>query len=209
MAPLAREFMKIVALVLSLLFSGAAPATQPPALLIVGDSLSAGFGIEAGRGWVALLEQRLHAEKPDYKVINASISGDTTANGLARLPRLLKEHRPKVVIIELGGNDGLRGLSLEQMRHNLSVMTAKARSAGAQVLLIGVDLPPNYGRRYTERFRQIYQDVARGGQTALVPSMLTGIGGERTLMQADGIHPNTAAQARMLENVWPRLRPLL
>jgi acyl-CoA thioesterase-1 len=201
--------MKIVALVMLLVFPGAAWSAPPPALLIVGDSLSAGFGIEAGRDWVALLEQRLRAERSNYRVINASISGDTTANGLARLPRLLREHRPKLVIIELGGNDGLRGLSLEQMGHNLAAMAAKARSAGAQVLLIGVDLPPNYGRRYTERFRQVYAEVARRGQTALVPSILQGIGDDPTLMQTDGIHPNAAAQARMLDNVWPRLRPLL
>jgi acyl-CoA thioesterase-1 len=191
-----------------LLLLVAAPV-QARTLLVVGDSLSAAFGLDVRAGWVALLEGRLRAEKLDYKVINASISGDTTANGLARLPRLLKEHRPEVVIIELGGNDGLRGLSLEQMRHNLAAMAAKAKASGARVLLVGIELPPNYGQRYTERFRRAYADAAREQQVALVTSIVAGIGIDRNLMQADGIHPKANAQGRMLENVWPRLRPLL
>jgi acyl-CoA thioesterase-1 len=198
---------RLVWLVLGLWFL-AALADSPRTILVVGDSLSAAFGIKAGSGWVALLERRLGESGLDYKVINASISGDTTANGLARLPALLAAHKPAVVIIELGGNDGLRGLSLDQLRHNLGAMAARAKASGARVLLVGVDLPPNYGARYTERFRRVYQDTARAQQVALVPSILAGIGADRTLMQADGIHPTAGAQERMLENVWPHLQRL-
>jgi acyl-CoA thioesterase-1 len=187
----------------------AASAAIPRTVLVVGDSLSAAFGIEARAGWVALLEHRLRESNPDYKVINASISGDTSASGLARLPDLLAAHKPAVVIIELGGNDGLRGLSLDQLQHNLAGMAARAKASGARVLLVGVDLPPNYGTRYTERFRRAYRDAARAQQVALVPSILAGIGDRPALMQADGIHPSAAAQARLLDNVWPALQPLL
>jgi acyl-CoA thioesterase-1 len=206
MLPLA-AFMRRAWLVW-LLFLAAAPA-QARTLLVVGDSLSAAYGLAVDAGWVALLENRLRAEQLDYKVINASISGDTTANGLARLPQLLKEHRPDIVIIELGGNDGLRGLPLDQMRRNLSAMAAKAKAAGARVLLVGVELPPNYGRRYTDGFRRAYADAAREQRVALAPSFLAGIGANPELMQRDQIHPNAGAQQRMLENVWPQLRPLL
>lgn len=185
-----------------------AVADGPRTILVVGDSLSAAFGLEARSGWVALLDQRLRESGFDYKVINASISGDTTASGLARLPALLSAHKPAVVIIELGGNDGLRGLSLDQLRHNLAAMTARTKASGARVLLVGIELPPNYGARYTERFRRVYQDTARAQQVALVPSILAGIGADRQLMQADGIHPTADAQGRMLNNVWPHLQLL-
>jgi acyl-CoA thioesterase-1 len=191
------------------LWALSAVAAGPRTILVVGDSLSAAFGIEARSGWVALLEQRLRESKSDYKVINASLSGDTTAGGLARLPGLLAAHKPAVVIIELGGNDGLRGLSLDQMRHNLGGMTARAKASGARVLLVGVDLPPNYGARYTERFRRVFRETARVQGIALVPSILADVGADLTLMQADGIHPTAAAQPRLLDNVWPALRPLL
>jgi acyl-CoA thioesterase-1 len=191
------------------LWSLAALADGPRTILVVGDSLSASFGIETRSGWVAQLERRVREAGLDYKVINASVSGDTTASGLARLPALLAAHKPAVVILELGGNDGLRGLSLEQMRHNLDAMAARAKASGARVLLVGVELPPNYGARYTERFRRVYPDTARAQAIALVPSILAGIGADRALMQADGIHPTVDAQARMLENVWPALRALL
>jgi acyl-CoA thioesterase-1 len=178
-------------------------------LLVVGDSLSAAYGMELSSGWVALLGKRLKQEKPGYRVVNASISGDTTASGLTRLPRLLAEHKPAVVIIELGGNDGLRGLSLEQMKHNIGAMVTKARARRARVLLVGIQLPPNYGKSYTERFQSIFREVATEQGVALVPSLLEGIATRDEFMQPDRIHANAGAQPRMLENVWPHLRPLL
>lgn len=178
-------------------------------LLVVGDSLSAAYGMEVPSGWVALLGKRLKQEKPGYRVVNASISGDTTASGLARLPRLLAQHKPAVVIIELGGNDGLRGLSLEQMKHNINAMVAKAKARRARVLLVGVELPPNYGRSYTERFQSIFREIAAGQGVALVPSLLEGVALRDDLMQPDRIHAAAAAQPRLLENVWPHLQPLL
>ncbi len=179
------------------------------ALLVVGDSLSAAYGMDAKSGWVALLQKRLAQEKPDYRVINASISGDTTANGLARLPRLLAEHKPAVVVIELGGNDGLRGQSLEQMKHNIMAMVTKAKGVEARVLLAGVQLPPNYGGVYAGKFRSVFREVAREQMVALVPDMLDGIATNGALMLQDRIHPNADAQARVLENIWQQLRPLL
>ena len=178
-------------------------------LLVIGDSLSAAYGMEMPSGWVALLGKRLQQENLDYRVINASISGDTTANGLTRLPRLLAQHKPAVVIIELGGNDGLRGLSLEQMKHNISAMVAKAKDRRARVLLVGIQLPPNYGKTYTERFQAIYREIATEQRVPLVPSLLEGIATRNDLMQLDRIHASAGAQPRMLENVWPHLRPLL
>lgn len=176
---------------------------------MVGDSLSAAYGVDVQAGWVALLAKRLEREKFDYQVVNASISGDTTANGLTRLPRLLAAHKPAVVIIELGGNDGLRGLSLEQMKHNINAMVTEAKSGNARVLIVGMRLPPNYGKFYTERFRRIYQEIASEQHVALTPFLLDGIATHRRLMQPDGIHANAKAQPKMLENVWWPLRPLL
>ncbi|MFP5350811.1 MAG: arylesterase [Gammaproteobacteria bacterium] len=178
-------------------------------LLVVGDSLSAAYGIDAATGWVAQLQQRLREQQADYTVINASISGDTSANGRARLPRALAQHRPALVVIELGGNDGLRGLPLPQMKRNLADMVRAAKRAGARVLLIGIKLPPNYGQRYTSDFERVYQDLAKEQRVALVPHLLDGVAGVDGLMQPDGIHPTAAAQTRMLDNVWPALRPLL
>lgn len=178
-------------------------------LLVVGDSLSAAHGMDVGSGWVALLGKRLERQKYDYQVVNASISGDTTANGLTRLPRLLAAHRPAIVIIEIGGNDGLRGLALEQMKHNITAMVVKAKARQARVLLVGMQLPPNYGNHYAQRFRRIYREVAAEQQVGLVPFLLDGIATNPALMQPDGIHANAKAQQKMLENVWPHLRPLL
>lgn len=178
-------------------------------ILVVGDSLSAAHGMDLRAGWVSLLRERLAAQKLDYQVVNAAVSGDITANALARLPRLLTEHRPEIVILELGGNDGLRGLSPAQMKHNLSVMIANTKAAGAKVLLVGIELPPNYGRKYTERFRRVYRELATEPQVALVPSIVEGFATDRALMQPDGIHPNARAQPRMLENVWEQLQPML
>ena len=193
-----------------LLLLGLAPLPAAArTLLVVGDSLSAAYGMDVGSGWVALLAERLKREKLDYQVVNASISGDTTANGLARLPRLLAAHQPAIVIIELGGNDGLRGLALEQMKHNITVMVTKAKARHARVLLVGIRLPPNYGNRYTQRFQRIYREVASEQQVGLAPFLLDGIAANRALMQPDGIHANAKAQPKMLENVWSHLRPLL
>jgi len=178
-------------------------------ILIVGDSISAGFGLDTRLGWVSLLEQRLEREGHDDRVINASISGDTSAGGQARLPALLTEHKPDVVIVELGGNDGLRGQPPAQLQQNLAAMIDAAKTAGAKVLLLGMQLPPNYGPRYTEAFAGVYTQLADEKQIALVPFFLEGVGGHPELMQADGLHPAAAAQQLLLDNVWPALKPLL
>ena len=178
-------------------------------ILIVGDSISAGFGLDTRLGWVSLLEQRLEREGHDDRVVNASISGDTSAGGQARLPALLTEHKPDVVIVELGGNDGLRGQPPAQLQQNLAAMIDAAKTAGAKVLLLGMQLPPNYGPRYTEAFAGVYTQLADEKQIALVPFFLEGVGGHPELMQADGLHPAAAAQKRLLDNVWPVLKPLL
>jgi acyl-CoA thioesterase-1 len=186
-----------------------AAAPRPPLLLVVGDSLSAGYGLETGKGWVDLLRQRLHAHHPRWTVVNASISGDTTAGGLARLPALLERDRPQVVIIELGGNDALRGLSLEQTADNLSQMVALCKKAGAQVLLVGMQIPPNYGPTYTARFAAVFPAVAKAQHVALVPFLLAGVVAHPDWFQADNIHPTAQAQPVMLDTVWPHLQPLL
>ena len=178
-------------------------------ILIVGDSISAGFGLDTRLGWVSLLEQRLEREGHDDRVVNASISGDTSAGGQARLPALLTEHKPDVVIVELGGNDGLRGQPPAQLQQNLAAMIDAAKTAGAKVLLLGMQLPPNYGPRYTEAFARVYTQLADEKQNALVPFFLEGVGGHPELMQADGLHPAAAGQKRLLDNVWPALKPLL
>lgn len=179
------------------------------AIVVLGDSLSAAYNMDRAAGWTHLLQQRLDRRDLPYRVVNASISGDTTAGGLARLPPLLAEHRPAVVVVELGGNDGLRALAPVQTRKNLAAIVARAREAGAEVLLLGVRLPPNYGTRYNERFRRVYREVAAEHKVALVPFVLEGVDDDPALMQSDGIHPNAAAQARILENVWNGLQPLL
>ena len=178
-------------------------------ILIVGDSISAGFGLDTRLGWVSLLEQRLAQEGHPDQVVNASISGDTSAGGLARLPALLTEHQPDVVIVELGGNDGLRGQLPAQLKQNLAGMIDSAKTAGAKVLLLGMKLPPNYGKRYTDAFAEVYTQLAAEKQIALVPFFLEGVGGNPQWMQADGLHPAAAAQKRLLDNVWPVLKPLL
>ena len=178
-------------------------------VLIVGDSISAGFGLDTSKGWVALLGQRLKREGFDDKVVNASISGDTSAGGLARLPAALAEHKPEVVIIELGGNDGLRGMPPTQLQQNLASMIQKSQDSGAKVLLLGMQIPPNYGKRYVDAFAKVFADVAQQKKVPLVPFFLEGIGGNSQLMQADGLHPAVAAQGKLLENVWPTLKPLL
>jgi acyl-CoA thioesterase-1 len=187
-------------------------ASALPVILIVGDSLSAEYGLRRGTGWVALLEDRLRAEKARYRVVNASISGDTTSGGRSRLPALLKQHKPSVVVIELGGNDALRGLPLGMTRDNLATMAKQAGTAGARVLLLGMEMPPNYGAKFGQEFREIYNSVARSEKAALLPFFLKGVADlpdATRLFQADRIHPNEEAQTIMLGNVWPALKKLL
>lgn len=189
----------------------ASPA-DPAVILVVGDSLSAEYGIRRGSGWVALLEQRLARENIPARVVNASISGDTTSGGRARLPALLRQHRPSVVVIELGGNDALRGLPLSGTEANLRAMAQAARTSGAKVLLAGMQIPPNYGRQYAEDFSAVFTKAAKAEGSALLPFLLKGVAdgpdAER-LFQPDRIHPVEAAHPIILANVWPVLRPLL
>lgn len=192
-----------------LLVLGSFTQAQAATVLVVGDSISAAFGLETQEGWVALLEERLLEHNPEFKVVNASISGETTGGGLARFPQLLSQHQPDYVIIELGGNDGLRGLSLTQMSSNLTGMVQQAKQQGAVVLLLGMRLPGNYGQRYTEAFYNVYQQIAERENVAIVDFFLAGVGGEEGMMQADGVHPTQMAQPRLLENAWQRLAPLL
>lgn len=189
-----------------------AAAARPKTILVVGDSLSAEFGLKRGSGWVALLDERLQREHPGETVVNASISGDTTAGGLARLPALLAQHRPGIVILELGGNDALRGLPLETTKQNLAAMTRLAKAAGARVVIVGMQVPPNYGRTYGDRFAALFADVARDQGTALVPFLLKGVADgpqADAMFQADRIHPIASAHPIILDNVWPVLEPLL
>jgi acyl-CoA thioesterase I len=184
---------------------GASAAT----LLVLGDSISAGFGLDTRLGWVNLLQQRLNQQGLDYQVVNASISGDTSAGGLARLGPLLAAHQPAAVVVELGGNDGLRGQPPAQLQQNLAAIIQQSQQAGAKVLLLGMRLPPNYGARYNQLFSQVYVQLASTEKVALVPFFLEGIGGLPMMMQGDGIHPAAVAQPRLLENIWPLLQPLL
>lgn len=182
---------------------------QAGTVLVVGDSISAAFGMDTQQGWVHLLDERMRNEGFEHQVVNASISGDTSAGGAARLPALLAEHKPEVVIVELGGNDGLRGLPPRQLQQNLASMIDASRNAGAKVLLLGMRIPPNYGERYTTAFAKVYDDLAADKKVPLVPFLLEGVGGVDNLMQDDGVHPAVAAQPQLLENVWPTLKPLL
>lgn len=193
------------------LASGTPPtaATGAPAILVLGDSLSAAYGIAQGDGWVALLQGRLRERGLDYQVVNAGISGDTTAGGLTRLPELLARHRPAILLIELGANDGLRGLRIEVLRENLTRMIRLGREAGSRVLLIGMRLPPNYGAGYERAFQAVFREVAEAERVPLVPFLLAGVTEDPRLMQADGIHPAAPAQPLILETVWPALEPLL
>jgi len=183
--------------------------TKPPVVLILGDSLSAGYGIALEQGWVSLLQARIRARGLPHEVVNASISGETTAGGLTRLPRLLDEHRPAVMVIELGANDGLRGFSPARIEAALEEMVELARVAGSQVLVVGVRMPPNYGAAYSERFQRVFADVAAGQDVALMARLLDGVAEVPELMQADGLHPRASAQPKLLENLWPDLLPLL
>ncbi len=187
----------------------AAEAADTRTVLVVGDSLSAGYGIDQNDGWVALLRDRLKKESSGYDVVNASISGDTTAGGVNRLDAALAKHSPAIVLLELGANDGLRGLPIKQMRANLQRMIEKSRAANAQVVLIGMRIPTNYGIGYTQKFAQAYEDLAKQFKLPLVPFLLDGVALNMKLMQDDGLHPRAEAQPRLLDNVWPFIKPLL
>ena len=215
---------KCIALLLGLVIAGACCAQsatasaasktgkQPAVILVVGDSLSAEYGLQRGSGWVALLEQRLAAEKIPSKVVNASISGDTTSGGRSRLPALLQQHQPTVVVIELGGNDALRGLPLSMTQDNLQVMTQAAQRSGAKVVLAGMKVPPNYGQRYGQDFVDIFAKVAKDSQAALVPFFLKGVAdgpNPTALFQADRIHPTEAAHPIILNTMWPSIKKLV
>jgi acyl-CoA thioesterase-1 len=196
-------------LLLLLLLAGLPRLALAETLLIVGDSLSAAYGIPVDQGWVSLLQRQLTAEHYPYTIVNASISGDTTANARARLAQTITRHQPAIMILELGGNDGLRGLSLAAMKDNLAAMISAVQQSGAQLLLVGVELPPNYGKHYTDKFRAVYRELAAEHQVALLPSLVDGVGTRPELMQADGIHPNGRAQALIAARVRQELQPLL
>jgi acyl-CoA thioesterase-1 len=198
-------------LVLLVLIVAWVPAqAEAPVILVFGDSISAGYGLtRVEQGWVELLRTRLKEQGYGYTVVNASVSGETTAGGLARLPRALQLHHPKIVVLELGGNDGLRALPVAQMRANLTQMVELSVAAGAKVLLLGMRIPPNYGPDYTEQFRQSFSQVANAGKVPLVAFLLNDIALTPGLMQDDGIHPNAQGQPKLLGNVWPALQPLL
>lgn len=200
-------FIRIVLIAFVLLGSAAAGAAQT--ILVFGDSLSAAYGIRQQEGWVALLQQRLQQQRADYNVVNASVSGETTSGGATRIASALATHKPAITLIELGANDGLRGLPLKQMSDNLSAMVETARKAGSRVVLIGMRLPPNYGAQYTREYAEAFAGLARRHQTALVPFLLDGVATQRELMQDDNLHPNAAAQPLLLETVWKTLAPLL
>lgn len=178
-------------------------------ILVVGDSLSAAYNMPKQQGWVALLDKRLEQKSSSHQIINASISGDTTSGGLARLSQALQSHQPDIVILALGANDGLRALPLPTMKQNLAKMIELTESQGSEVLLAGMQLPPNYGPYYTNRFKAIYEELAASHSVKLVPFFLHEVGGVEELTQADGLHPNASAQPIILENIWPHLQPLL
>jgi len=198
--------MAIIALALA---AAVGAAATRPVILVVGDSISAGYGLPPGSGWTALLASRLEQQHYAFAVVNASISGDTTAGGRTRLPALLDQHHPAIVVIELGGNDGLRGTDLATTRANLDAMIDASKKAGARVVLVGMKLPPNYGSAYTTRFDALYTDASKRFNVALVPFFFAGFAERNDLFQPDRVHPTQAAQPLLLDNVWPALQPLL
>jgi acyl-CoA thioesterase-1 len=200
---------RLFALIVLIVASASAQA-EAPVILVFGDSISAGYGLaRVDQGWVELLKTRLNSQGYGYQVVNASVSGETTAGGLARLPRALELHHPKIVILELGGNDGLRALPIAQLRANLTQMVDLATAAGAKALLLGMRMPPNYGPQYTEQFAMVFSDLARDKKLPSVPFLLTDIALSPTLLQGDDIHPNALGQPILLENVWATLKQML
>jgi acyl-CoA thioesterase I len=203
------RFLFIVkALLIALTLIGSQAALGAPAILVFGDSLSAAYGIAQNEGWPALLQKRLNERRLDYTVVNASISGETTSGGASRIDAALEEHKPAIVIVELGANDGLRGLPVEQMRANLATIMRAAQKAGSRLLLVGMKLPPNYGPRYNADFERAFVDLSRQFKCPLVPFLLGGMENKRDLFLDDNLHPNAKAQPIILENVWKDLAPL-
>jgi len=202
-----RGVLSLVCLLFSLITG--VSASEPPVLMVLGDSLSAGYGIPIEQGWVSRLQRRLDRDGHGYRVVNASISGDTTRGALTRLDQALQRHQPRIVVVELGGNDGLRGVALAETRRNLQGILDRVRTIGARPLLVGMRLPPNYGPDYTQGFHGVFTELAAGLGIPLVPFLLDGVALDPELMQDDGIHPRAAAQERVLANVWTHLAPLL
>jgi acyl-CoA thioesterase-1 len=200
-------WLRVALLAVALAAGGASGKSS--VVLILGDSLSAEYGLPRDAGWVRLLSDRLAKEAAQYSVVNASISGETTSGGRTRLPQLLLQQQPSIVVVQLGANDALRGLPVASMRENLLAMVRASRAAGARVLLVGMRIPPNYGREYAERFAAVYAQIAAEEKVALVPFLLEGFAEDLTYFQADRIHPAVRAQPRMLDTVWPQLAPLL
>ncbi|WP_371877396.1 arylesterase [Telluria mixta] len=208
MLALLRKWTIAAVAVLGMTAAGSA-YSAPKTVLVVGDSLSAEYGLARGTGWVALLEQRLKREQVDARIVNASISGETTSGGRTRLPALLQQHKPDVVVLELGANDGLRGLPVTAAADNLRTMIQLSQQNKAKVLLVGMRMPPNYGRAYTERFAGMYKDLAAAYKVPLVPFMLDGVAQETTNFQADRLHPLATAHPTILNNIWPQFAPLV
>jgi acyl-CoA thioesterase-1 len=202
-------FLKKLTVAAVLVAASASAYSAPKTVLVVGDSLSAEYGLSRGAGWVALLEQKLKSEKIDATIVNASISGETTSGGRARLPALLSAHKPEIVVIELGANDGLRGLPVDAASTNLREMIAMAQKQRAKVMLIGMRMPPNYGRAYTERFFGMFASLAREYKAPLVPFMLEGVADKPALFQADRLHPSAQAHPIILNNIWPTFYKLI
>lgn len=210
MGPFVTAFMRVSLLpILVLVLIGAALPARAGTVLVLGDSISAAYGMDTDQGWVRLLERRLQRLDPEFAVVNMSLSGETTGGGLARLPDALRRHEPDVVIIELGGNDGLRGYPIDRIHANLSRMVTLSEDAGALVLLAGMHIPPNYGQRYVDAFHQIFHDLANKHEVSLVPFLLEGVATHPDLMQRDGIHPTADAQPLLLDNLWPVLERML
>jgi acyl-CoA thioesterase-1 len=202
--------VKRLFILVMLMVAAVSARAEAPVILVFGDSISAGYGLpQVEQGWVELLRRKLKEGGYGYQVVNASVSGETTAGGLARLPRALALHHPQIVIIELGGNDGLRALPIDQMRANLAKMVELSSATGAQVLLLGMRIPPNYGPEFTEQFSHAFTDVAHDKKVPLVPFLLRDIALTPALMQADGVHPNESGQPKLLDNTWPTLQPIL
>lgn len=209
-----RLFLVLRFLIVSLYFTSFVAWSTPavaanPKILIYGDSLSAAYGIPQQQGWAALLQKKLIHEKIHYDVINASVSGETTSGGLSRFASTIKQTQPEIVILELGANDGLRGLPIQELRANLSAMIQQSKKSGAKVLLVGMRIPPNYGAKYTKAFSQSYQQLSKQHKIQLVPFMLENVAAQPDLIQQDGLHPNTVGQAIILENIWPKLQRLI
>jgi acyl-CoA thioesterase-1 len=202
-------FRLLTTFLLCLVWANSSRGDEDKKVLVFGDSLSASYGIEEEQGWVNLLSEKLRQAQSPYSVINASVSGETSTGGLSRLPAALAEFQPSVVILELGGNDGLRGLPLATLQSNLEEMVSLSQRAGAKVLLAGIQIPPNYGPRYTEPFYALFGDIAKSEQLPFVPFLIDGIPQQPELMQNDGIHPRAEAQHMILDNVWPVLAPML